>query len=961
MNEQIKTEELLAKTPENKKAGFLQRIQKKIANSPYSYLFFAFLIPAIIMYVVYIAMEIHPFGEHSVLVLDLNGQYVYFFEALRNFVRGDASLLYSFSRALGGEFLGIYAYYLASPFSYIVALFPTTKMLEALLVIILLKTGLCGLTFGFYLHKNSLNRNKFIIVAFSVMYALCAYAVVYQNNVMWIDALICLPLITYGIEQLIKFGKYKLFVFSLTTAIMSNFYIGYMICIWVVIYFFYYLISQSPEQNNPRGHKMHYLRSFVRIAFFSAIAVMASAVIILSAYYSLKFGKTEFSNPNWAFTENFKILDYFTKFLPGSYDTVRPAGLPYVYSGVLVLILVPVYFVAKKIPAREKIAALFIILLFSASFIIKPLDLIWHGFQRPNWLNYRQSFMLVFFLLTLAYKGLGNLRQAGTKFLFGVGSIIVIFVAILEKFDSFESYVESDGKLLTLQTIWFTILLAVSFVGLLCLLIKLKSRLKRESVCCAIAALVCIELFCSSLACVIQHDNDVTYSKYDSYNEFLSELRPSVAALEEYDTSFYRYEKTNHRKLNDNMALGIRGLSNSTSTLNASTIRFLHQMGYSSKSHWSKYLGGTPASDALLGIKYVITKEEDEHYERYHSVALDLENALVYENQYALSIAYGVDKEIDSFDMEEHTSHFDRMNYLVDAMLGKNVPDIFVKLPVKSVKLQNLSKATAAGHTKYSLTNEDKAGTITFNFTATTDDEVFVHLPTGYPRDCALTVNGKSKGKILANETERLVSLGSFTPGESVDVKLKLDNTYNNLYIMEVDNFFCYFDKDVFEDVFKQINDTPQAVINEGFTDDNLEGTIKTDKAEQTILTTIPYDEGWHIYLDGEEIEYRKTLDALIAFDIEDAGEHTLKMTYCSKAFSMGLIISICGILLFFAVCIIEYLKKRTTRVLYDDVLWELEDFSPDIEDSLDAHSDKVEENEEATEESDPTENEEDN
>lgn len=951
MYEQIKTEELDTTSIEvtNKKNNFLQRIQKKISNSQYSYLFFAFFIPAVIMYIVYIAMEIHPFGEHSVLVLDLNGQYVYFFEALRNFIRGDASLLYSFSRALGGEFMGIYAYYLASPLSYIVALFPTTKMLEALLVIILLKTGLCGASFGFYLHKNSKHRNKFIIVAFSIMYALCAYAVVYQNNIMWIDALICLPLITYGIEQLIKFSKYKLFIVSLATAIMSNFYIGYMICIWVVIYFFYYYFSQNDGRNNPRDEKQHFLRSFIRIAAFSAVAVMVSAVIILSAYYSLKFGKTEFSNPNWAFAENFQILDYFTKFLPGSYDTVRPEGLPYVYAGVLMLILVPVYFVANKISSREKIASLLVILLFSASFIIKPLDLIWHGFQRPNWLNYRQSFMLVFFLLILAYKGFGNLRRVGEKFLLGVGAIIVIFAAVVGKFDNFESYVESESKLLTLQTVWFTVILAVAFVALLCLVVKLKNVFKRENVCCAIAALVCIELFCSSLTCVIQHDKDVTYSKYDGYNDFLSEMRPLVSELEEYDTSFYRYEKTKHRKLNDNMALGIRGLSNSTSTLNVSTIKFLHQMGYSSKSHWSKYLGGSPASDALLGIKYIISEKEDEQLAKYHSAALKIDDAVIYENKYALSIAYGVDKSIDSFDMQKDYSHFTRMNYLVDAILGEDVRDIFVTIPFKYGKKDNIKEfdSTYEKHTRYAVSTEGKAATISFVFNAPeTGDEVFAHIPTGYPRDCALTVNGKSNGKILANETERIVSLGTFTPGEKVTVKLKIDNTYNNLYLIEVDNFFCYFDKAVFEEVFEKINDTPQAVIGEGFTDDNLEGTIKTTEASQTILTTIPYDQGWHIYLDGNEIEYRETLGALIAFDVETPGEHTLKMTYRSSPFTLGLIISISGIALFFVICIGEYLIKRRKRkngtfaAPVDDILWELEDLSVDAEEHFTAERD---------------------
>ena len=59
----------------------------------YWYLSLAFGIAATIMYLIYLSMEIHPFGEGSVLVLDLNGQYVSFYEGLRNFIYGDMSLL----------------------------------------------------------------------------------------------------------------------------------------------------------------------------------------------------------------------------------------------------------------------------------------------------------------------------------------------------------------------------------------------------------------------------------------------------------------------------------------------------------------------------------------------------------------------------------------------------------------------------------------------------------------------------------------------------------------------------------------------------------------------------------------------------------------------------------------------------------------------------------------------------
>ena len=216
--------------PNQEKITLLKEKGNSKLNS-HGYLFLCMLIPALLMYLIYLAREIHPFGSGAVLVLDLNAQYVWFFEALRNFAHGDASLLYSFSRALGGEFLGIYAYYIASPLSYIVCLFPQDRMLEALLTLFLIKTALCGGTFGYYMHKTFKSFNPFSIVAFSTLYALTSYAIVQQHNTMWIDAVMWLPLITLGLEALIKHGKFKMYTAFLALTLFSNFYIGYMVCI----------------------------------------------------------------------------------------------------------------------------------------------------------------------------------------------------------------------------------------------------------------------------------------------------------------------------------------------------------------------------------------------------------------------------------------------------------------------------------------------------------------------------------------------------------------------------------------------------------------------------------------------------------------------------------------------------------------------------------------------------------
>ena len=929
---------------------FLAKLQEKISTSKSAYLAFCFIVPLALTYLVYLALGIYPFGDSSVLILDLNGQYVYFFEALRNTIYGDGSFLYSFFRNLGGEFMGMYAYYLASPLSYLVVLFPQDRILDALLTIILLKAGFSGLTFGYYLHKNSKQRNPISIITFSAMYALCAYSVVYQHNIMWMDAMIWLPLVTLGIEQLIKRGKYKLFVISLSLLIISHFYIGYMACIFVAIYFFYYLFANDPEKINLRGEKFHKLLSFARIALFSVIALAISAFMILCAYYSLTFGKNDFSNPNWSLKANFNVLDFLTKFLPGSYDTVRPQGLPLVYCGVLTLILVPVYFLTKKISSREKIASLIVIGVFILSFVINPFDLIWHGFQSPNWLNYRYSFMLCFILLILAYKGLGNLRSVSEKIILAVSAFIVLLVAVCEKFE-FETYVESDSKLLTWGTVWLTIFSVVAILVVLCLIIRHKPSKSKAGFSAILAIVVCIELFCSSLACVVQFDNDVvgysgSYTGYSAYNGFIGDIRPIVNEIKNKDGSFYRMEKLVHRKTNDNMALGIRGLTSSTSTLNAEVIALLNRMGYSARSHKSTYLGGNPVNDSIFGIKYLIDNKNSEKLVHFYDYVTTNGKYAAYSNPYAMSLAYGVNASIKDFDIASprYGTHFDRLNATVGTMIGDPQTNIFIPVDRATVQSSVSSDCTYVDNRTwitYSRIGDDNP-TISYTFTAPKSAEYYFYTPAKYASETSLKVtlhsldtDPSSKtsdlGSYLGSDTNSIMSLGYVEEGQVATVTITLGT--NDLSLYTYYDYIWYIDEEEFNSAFTTLKGNPQFNISE-YTDDNLKGSITTVNDSQTILTTIPYDEGWKIYVDGTEVSTYKTLDALITFDIATAGEHTLEFKYSPSIYKLGTVISIAGIIAFALLCIVDTIikytlirKKKPMLLKTQDLLWELEDF----------------------------------
>ncbi len=861
------------------------------------YLGICFFLPAIIMWVIYICMQVFPFGEESVLVLDLNGQYVYFFEELKNIIYGDGSLLYSFSRALGGEFFGIFAYYLSSPFSFIVALFPAAYMTEALLLMFLLKTGCCGLTFGIYIDATR-KKDPVATTLFSSMYALCGYAVVMQHNTMWIDNLILLPIVMLGIERLIKYGRYKMFVISLSMAVFSNFYIGYMMCIFVAAYFFYYYFATSPEERNPRGEKNHLVKSFGRIGVFSLIVILICAALLLCTYYSLTFGKTEFTNPDYSFTQKFDWADMLTKFYFGSYDTVRPEGLPWLYIGMLALVLFPLYFFAPHIKTREKIASGILISFFLFSFNASTIDMFWHGMQKPNWLNYRYSFMLCFFLILLAYKAFEKITEIGYRKVLASSAIIAGVLIVLQKLE-YENLKE-------LTCVWCSLLIVAIYLGVLRASTMNDVEIRRTAS--LVLVILCsLELFCAGLLNVVALDDDVIYSSRSSYQNFSDRVMPLIEDIKKADTSFYRMEKTVHRKTDDPYLFDMNGLSGSTSTLNQETITLLRNLGLSSKAHWSKYLGGTPVLDSLLGIKYLICENDDQQplYEYQFSHNADL---AAYKNPYALSIAYGVNNSLASLDITADTfySPFNRMNAIVSAMLGsEEIIEVFKPESQVVKTTNNAVHSTIAEHDKYVPSVEGASGAV-YNITITDTDTLYCYFPSDYTRDTELYLNGEKFGTYYQNESYRIVELGSFDIGETITVELRLQSDV--LYVRQDQDYFCYVDQETFKEYMPLLGESQFNI--ESYTESKFEGTINMTGDDSLVFTSIAYDEGWKVYIDGKETELVKLIGGTIGF-YAPKGEHELVIKYRPDCLTLGIVLSSIGTILFACAWIVDHYKRK--------------------------------------------------
>ena len=888
-----------------------KKIKKK---HPHAYLAVAFLCPALVLLAAYFAFGVYPFGGESVLVLDLNAQYVYFFGALRRVLHGDASLFYSFSRALGGEFLGIFAYYLASPLSFLVALFPADNILDALLVIFTLKCGLCSLTLAYYLEAHNIGTRPARII-FGALYALSGYGMIYQHNTMWIDCMMLLPLVALGIEKLIAEKKYLLFTLSLGLAIFSNFYIGYMMCIFCFIYFFY---AYFCIDTNPLGEKKHFLRALLRMGLFSAIAVGLAACIILPTYYSLGFGKTTFSNPTYGYQPRFDLIDLAAKLFLNAYDTVRPEGLPILYCGMLTLLFVPLFFIAKKVPLREKVGTGALIGIFVLSFSIDAVDKFWHGMQAPNWLNYRYSFMLVFILIVAAAKAFREVRSFTAAQIGGVCGGLFLLALNVQKL-SIDNMHESDLDR-DLLCIWLSILFIAVYAAVVSLF---KSRHYRHAAHSVLAVIVCAELLLSSVVSICYLDDDVVCSTRKSYLDNKHRYEDSVNYILENDDGFYRFDKTKHALIDTPMALGIRGFTNSTSTLNRETIDFLRYMGLASKSHWSKYLGATAPFDTLLGVKYVIVDGDYDIPDTYVHV-YDGKETGVYENPDALSIAYAVNGALKDFHLaypsdykdgladgkyEKFTAPYtpsERMNRMTAAMLGEEGERrMFVPIEDVETRDTNLNSSYIAEHTKYAPINESTSATLYYTISVPADGIVYMYLPSDYPRECTLTVDGTDKGTVMGNETNRMIALGSFRAGETVTVGLTLKD--KNLYIRADEPYFWQVDDAVYTETAAALGENQLRITK--WSETRFEGTLTATDARKTVFTSIPYDANWRVTVDGEAVETYKLLDALVGFDVTP-GKHTVVIRYVPRQFYLGLCITCAAALLLLIIILLDRAGK---------------------------------------------------
>ncbi len=595
----------------------------------------SFLLPFAATMLLFIISGIYPFGDKTFLRKDFYQQYTPFFYEFYNKMKNGESLFYSWKSGIGANFLAIYVYYLASPFNFLSLLFPEKYILEFMSYMVVIKTGLMGMTFSHYLRRH-FERTDAAMILFGMAYAFSGFMAAYNWNVMWMDVLFVAPLVILGLEYIHEGKKPYLYCISLAFSIYTNYYLSIMLCMYLVIYYISLTVKKGFRE-----------KSLVRFAWYSFLSGAFGAVLMVPELAALQF--TSFTSSKFPTERVFymKLPEIFGRHLIGVATETGLDHWPNVYCGLFCVFLLSLYFATRKISLKEKLVNLVIIAFFLLSYNLNQLNYIWHGFNYPDSLPARQSYLYILFLLTIAYNAFMHIRDSG-KIAYYTSMVVAaagIFTVLI---------VDHDDAL-NKDTIIFNISFAVAWFVFFMIYREMKESDKDLKL-----SFIVILIFMAVELTVNQYyTNGHSISRTDYFKNF-SEYRELNERIEKLNDSsgnpLGRADEIKRKIRNHSLMIGYSSLSCFSSTNNGLIKKYCDRYGLQNSRVFYLNEGVTPVSAAMMGQHYTLVPSNaiwnaDDIADKISSSA----GASLYALKYTLPAAYVLHTDSDFlFDSTEN-------------------------------------------------------------------------------------------------------------------------------------------------------------------------------------------------------------------------------------------------------------------------------------------------------------------
>ena len=935
----------------------------------------AFFLPVLIIGVIWILNKITPFGPKMILAHDQWHQYYPFYLDLRRRILAGDSLLHSWTTGMGTSYLPLFAYYLASPLNLVSVLLPERLAMVWYNFAVLIRIGCAGMFFACFLRKI-FQRSEPSVAVFSTLYALCSFIMGYSWNAIWLDTIALLPLVVLGAVSLLRDGRYALYTFSLFLSVLCSYYIGLFTCIFVLLIFICWHIVNWDDLGGfvIRLLKFAFF-SLIALGMTAMITIPAFLGLRSTSNADNKFPEPEAMNlvvtdklPAAGIAEDIErsdlrgLFDFFDREVP-TYDAERTVttgwagfhdamvrfrlgefkqgmktllvplrgfrhilgntadgilptsmeGLPNVACGFVTLILAMLFLFCRRVPLRERIVSVLLLLFFGCSFIFRTLDYIWHGFHFPNMLPYRFSFLWSFVVIYMAFRAwteIDSFRWTRVVPML-IPLILVVFCVVNEQ--------QSKGVL-------FLTLAAAVLVPALLILYSLR-RIPKS----VLIYAVCVMMLGEAVLSGVRGMEAVGTTDSQFYPLKGAAVKPLIEQMNEREADtvdLWRAEVSTRYTLNESTLLNYPGVGVFSSAANSRVSAFLESIGLAANVRGNRYSyqETDPFTNMLLGVKYLIDRNGRFVDRTYFEQVGSRDGVLLLENKAYLPLGFAVRDMTLNYTPSSGGAPYQRLNLLFREMTGMDAP-LYRTLEAESVTALGTAELSRSGASSFSgkCSTPGTDDCIEVSFRMPEDGYLCLYSKGSSAKDPIVYLNGKRQYS-FSDKYGCSRAIGSLSKDDVLSVRYQASNggSYSAVFGAAI------FQTDLFDEARERLAE--RTMLTTLVSDTRIEGAIRMKEAGLVYLS-IPYDDGWTLKLDGEPSGITPVGGAMIAFHLEP-GIHTVELEYHAPGFSLGMMISIiCAIV--FILLLLSALIARFRRPPIVKVKFSLNDPASMPEDGL--------------------------
>ena len=859
------------------------KTEKTFLNKGYIFYGIAFLIPAICMLGICIFMGITPFGKESFLIADMQKQYVDFLSYYKTIFQGENNIFYTFGKCLGGDMIGFFTYYLMSPFNLLFLFLKDSLIPAGITILVIARTGLCGTTMAYYLKNRFQTENRAEIFIFSTSYAMMGYLCVNSFNIMWQDALILLPCVLYGIDKILLGKKPYTYMAALFGVLFTNYYIGYMICIASVLYFGYRLLVCG------KGEEL--LKKLWRFVYASLLAGGLCAFSLLPTFMTLQGSLKDGKDLGVGITlPNLRPVRVLSKIFTMAYsESELMNGMPVIFCGILMVVLVILFFFNAKIPRRERIVSGCMLGVLMGSFCLAKVDYVWHAFMEPSGYHYRYSFLFSFFMIVFSWQGFLHLKEGldTKRLLFAGGTFFALLFFIFRHPYEYISIKKALPDILL-------------FLMMLLVIYLIKRGKNYQILLLLLAVLQVGDLSLNSIYTYMKNRN-TSYCDAEEYAEAVEKIGPVVEMVKRNDDSLYRMENLEKKNNNDAMHFSYAGLTHYSSNEKNFVLSFLEKMGLNYNRLYVEYgNGSTQTVDSLFGVKYLLGSEET--INKSYQAVQEGEGLSVYQNPYALPIAFLAEEQVRLVDMEEENP-FALQNAMYQMAAGSEEA-ILKDAVIKEIRMENSTEEKQGDLTVYRRKDEKSPIRVSFEMETVKDGRVYAYLTAQeHLQSAEIYVDGQFLCGYMNRSNWKILNLGEYRKGEHITFTVQLDG--EELWLENA--YFVTEDEEALAGNYALLMKEQAEVERES----SSHLTVTTENAEKKLLVfSIPYEDDWQIVVDGKKSSGEIVYDTFLAIALEP-GAHSIELRYIPKGTVAGIAVTLgCIGVLVVMLC----MEKRTKR-----------------------------------------------